>query len=245
MKKVFFQLSFICGLLLFWQLATTYFAIPTYLLPSPLDILNELEGNRLLIHSSITIMEAISGFAMGAALAMALSLGIFYSKKFELLSYPFLILSQTTPKIAIAPLLVMWFGYGILPKIIIAATISFFPIAINTVKGLRSVDQEILDVMASYRATKNETLLRVRIPAALPFVFAGLKIAITLSVIGAVVGEFVGADVGLGYLIMQSNATLNTPLMFAALVLLGVIGAALFAAIHLIEKKMVRWHPSE
>lgn len=153
-------------------------------------------------------------------------------------------MSQTTPKIAIVPFLILWFGYDLLPKIIIAAIVSFFPILVNSVKGLKSADLELLDLMKSYGATNKQVFLKVKFPYALPYIITGLKIGVAFSVIGAIVAEFVGADKGLGYLIMQGNINLDTSFMFAALVILSLLGVALYKIMSIIEKKVLYWHPS-
>lgn len=246
-NSVIIRLAFFIGILALWQVGIPFLGIPEYLLPTPLQIGEQLIVNYsfLLKHTYVTLMESVSGFALGLALALLFALGITRSKFFEMLIYPFLVVSQTIPKIAIAPLLLIWFGYGILPKVIVSAMMCFFPIVVNTTKGLKSVDQELLDLMESYGATWIQTLIKVKFPAALPYIFAALKVAITLSVIGAVVGEFVGSDAGLGYLILQADANLDTSLMFAELICLSLMGICLFGTIGFIERRVLSWHTSE
>lgn len=248
MKKVFaIQIICLIGFLVMWQVVVTAIGTPEYILPSPLQIGGQIITNYplLLKHAYVTLLEAVGGFALGAGLAFLFALGMSYSKMFETLIYPFLIFTQTTPRIALAPLLLIWFGYGLLPKIVISAIVCFFPIVVGTAKGIKSVDSELLDLMNSYGSTKTETLVKVKLPAALPYIFAALKVSITLSVIGAVVGEFVGSDAGLGYLILHANANLNTSLMFAEIILLSLMGMSLFGIIGLVEKKVLSWHMSE
>ncbi|NQU18531.1 ABC transporter permease [bacterium] len=211
--------------------------IPEYILPSPSGIILEIiqKQQYLIKHSLITLSEILIGFVLGMSAAFIISLGILYSKTIEKVVYPLLIFTQVTPKIAIAPLLLIWFGYGLLPKIIITALVGFFPIVINTVRGLKSIDLELADLMYSLSATKRQMMTKIRIPSSIPYVFVGLKVSITLSVIGAIVGEFVGADRGLGYIIMISNANLDTALVFACLIILSIIGLGLFWVICLVE----------
>lgn len=247
MKNSLVRIVFFIGILALWQVSVPMFHVPSYLIPTPLQIGEQiiLKHALLLKHTYITFLEAITGFALGLIIALLFALGITRSKFLDMLISPFMVISQTIPKIAIAPLLLIWFGYGLLPKVVVSAVMCFFPIVVSTVKGLKSVDPELLDLMGSYGATKTETLIKVKIPAALPYIFAALKVSITLSVMGAVVGEFVGADGGLGYLILQSNANLDTSLMFAELVILSMLGLSLFGIIRLIEKKVLSWHTSE
>lgn len=232
-------------LLAAWQWGTRHFQIPEYILPSPLQILTEMLARKqaLMTHSVVTMQEILLGFSLGLALACTLSLGILYSRTVEKVAYPFVLGLQVVPKVAIAPLLVIWFGYGLFPKVMVSAVICFFPLVVNTVRGLTSVDPELLDLASSLNATPTQVLLKIRIPSSLPFVFAGLKVAITLSVIGAVVGEFVGADRGLGYLIMIANANLDTSYMFAALVILSAMGIVLFLAVCLVERVVLASWP--
>jgi NitT/TauT family transport system permease protein len=229
--------------LLFWQWAVKIFNIPEYILPSPTQIVSSAikYQQQLIKHSLITLSEILIGFTLGTMVAFIISLGILYSKVLEKAIYPLLIFFQVTPKVALAPLFLIWFGYGLLPKILITALISFFPIIVNTVKGLKSIDAELIDLMYSLSATKIQILTKIRIPSSLPYLFAGLKIGITLAVVGAVVGEFVGASKGLGYVIMLSNANLETSLVFASIVILSIIGIVLFLLINLIES-LCSWH---
>ncbi|MBI2134874.1 ABC transporter permease [Candidatus Woesearchaeota archaeon] len=246
MKKAIMQILFYFGILMIWQISSMVLNIPEYILPSPLEIGKEISANLslLLKHASITFFEAITGFILGTVTAIILALIMVNFKIFEVLVYPLLVMSQTTPKIAIVPFLILWFGYDLLPKIIIAAIVSFFPILVNSVKGLKSADLELLDLMKSYGATNKQVFLKVKFPYALPYIITGLKIGVAFSVIGAIVAEFVGADKGLGYLIMQGNINLDTSFMFAALVILSLLGVALYKIMSIIEKKVLYWHPS-
>jgi NitT/TauT family transport system permease protein len=164
------------------------------------------------------------------------------SRTFERMFYPLVISSQTFPKEALAPVFLTWLGYGIAPKVVIAGLISFFPVVINTTRGLLAVDPLILELMRSLSANQRQVFTKVRLPNAIPYLFAALKMCVTLSVIGAVVGEFVGASEGLGHLVRLANSELATDLMFAALVVLGAMGTALFLAVEGLEKVLLkRW----
>lgn len=230
-------LSFIV-IFISWQVIVSVFEIPPYILPAPTSILNALFTQKyyLIKHSLTTIIEILLGFSLGGIIGFVLALGIASSKFLEKTLYPLLILTQVTPKIAVAPLLIIWFGYGLLPKIVVTALVSFFPMVINTVRGLKEVHPDMIDLMRSLSATKKQILYKVRLPNSMPFIFSALKLSITLSVVGAVIGEFVGADKGLGYVIMVANANLETELAFASLVILCMIGTILFLIIILIEK---------
>ena len=159
--------------------------------------------------------------------------------------YPLLVFSQSVPKIAIAPLFVVWFGFGIIPKVIAAFMLGFFPVVVSTVMGFKSVDPDMLDLARSMKASRLETFLRISLPQALPSIFAGLKVSITLAVVGAVVGEFVGSNSGIGYLLQIANGNFDLPLMFAALTVLSGIGVLLFVAIDGVERMMIPWHASQ
>jgi NitT/TauT family transport system permease protein len=158
---------------------------------------------------------------------------------------PFIVASQVLPKVALVPLFVVWFGFGIIPKVIAAFMLGFFPIVVSTVMGFKSVDPDMLDLARSMKASRLETFMRISFPQALPSIFAGLKVSITLAVVGAVVGEFVGSNSGIGYLLQIANGNFDLPLMFAALTVLSGIGVALFVAIDVVERLLIPWHASQ
>lgn len=234
-------------LIFIWHFTTRFFNVPTYILPNPVDVIEELirKFPSLMYHGGITLSEILIGFFCGMSIAFLLSIGILYSRTVERVVYPFLIFLQVVPKIALAPLFLIWFGYGQMPKIAVSAIMCFFPIIVNTVRGLKSVDNELLDLTDSLNATKLQVFLKIRLPSSMPFVFAGLRIAITLSVIGAVVGEFIGADKGLGYLIMLSNVDLETTRMFATLLVLSCMGITLFLSVCGIERLFLAHWPAQ
>jgi NitT/TauT family transport system permease protein len=189
-------------------------------------------------------MSVLTGFAAGVAVGVPLAFGIVLSRSIERIAMPFLVMSQTIPKVAIAPILVVWLGFGILPKIAIVFLISFFPIVVSTVVGLKSVETDMIDLVRSMGARTGKIMLRVRGPSALPQMFAGFKIAICLAVVGAIVGEFVGSDRGLGFLLLTSTGTLDGSLVWAALFVLIAMGVALFAIVSKLERLSIPWHVS-
>ena len=230
-----------------WQLATSVFGLPTYLVPEPLKVLKELVAQwpRLLSESMVTTAAALGGFALSVVVGLLLAVLIVYSKTIESYLYPLLVFSQSVPKIAVAPLFVVWFGFGIFPKVVSAFLLAVFPVVVSTVTGLRSVEPEMIDLARSSRAGRLRTFWYVLLPHSLPHIFSGMKVAITLAVVGAVVGEFVGANSGIGYLLQVANGNFDLPLMFAALVVLSSIGVLLFALIDLAERLIVPWHASQ
>ncbi|MBU1862236.1 MAG: ABC transporter permease [Candidatus Omnitrophica bacterium] len=232
--------------LLLWQGGVKFFHVPEYILPTPSQIIAEMSVSyrSLMRHSWVTIGEIVMGFTLGMISAFILSIGIVYSRTIKRAVYPFLMFFQVVPKMALAPIFLVWFGYGILPKVLISALVCFFPIVINTVRGLTAIEKELLDLTYSLNATKTQVLRKIRIPLSLPYVFSGLKIAISLSVIGAVVGEFIGTDRGLGYLIMMANANLETAMMFSTIIVLSFIGITLFLVVCLGERIVLMVWPS-
>lgn len=226
------------GLLLVWELAVDFFKVPTYLFPAPSAILAACRDNAWLLtrETWVTTVEILLGYALSIVVGIPLALGIFHWPTFSKSIYPLLVSTQAMPKVAIAPLFVVWFGFGLVPKVLIAFLIAFFPIVINTVMGLSGIEQEKIFLARSMGLSKFETFRLIRLPNALPAIFGGLKISITLAVVGAVVGEFVGGDAGVGYQLMVANGSMNTPLLFAGVVALTVLGLVLYAIVEWIEK---------
>ncbi len=205
-----------------------------------------LEHLGLLIrHGWVTTKEILLGYLLSIVVGIPLALAIFLWPAFARSVYPLLVASQAVPKTAIAPLFVIWFGFGLVPKVLVAFLIAFFAIVINTVVGLESVQPEKIYLARSMGLSPLATFLKIRLPQALPAIFGGLKVAITLAVVGAVVGEFVGSDSGLGYLLLQATGSLDSPLLFAGFVPLTLIGAGLFLLIELIEWLAIPWHTSQ
>jgi putative hydroxymethylpyrimidine transport system permease protein len=226
-----------------WQVSVRIWDLPPYILPSPGRIILVMaeRWNLLLANSLVTLGEISVGFVVALIGGVALALAIHSSRIVERALLPLVIASQTIPVFAIAPLLILWFGYGMGSKVVMAAIIVFFPIVINTLEGLRATDPDTISLLKVLEATPRQIMLKVRIPQALPFVFSGLKIGVAVSVIGAVIGEWVGAREGLGYLMIHANAQLQVDLVFAAIFCLSVMGVALYALIGLLERHVVRW----
>jgi NitT/TauT family transport system permease protein len=231
------------GALALWEAATRIFKIPRFIMPAPSAILGEgWEWRyRFVHHTWVTLYETLGGFALSIAVGVPLAVLIVYSPLLRGALYPLIVLAQSVPKIAIAPVLLLVLGYGELPKMVVAFLVAFFPVVIDTATGLNATPPELLDLSRSYRASAFKTFLKVRLPMALPFIFAGAKVAITLSVIGAVVGEFVGSDKGLGYVILSSTSYWKTELAFSAMILLSLMAIVLFAAVSLIERLACPW----
>jgi ABC-type nitrate/sulfonate/bicarbonate transport system permease component len=237
-ERAFPPALFLVALLFFWEGAVRWLAIPRWLLPAPMAILGRfLKLQTLWLHTGLTIMEAASGFAASAVLGISLSAGIVHSRFLERGVFPYVVVSNAIPIIAIIPLLTIWFGFGYAPKIMIAAIISFFPIVTNTTRGLKSADARVLDFMRSINATRWQVFTKVQFPTALPFIFAAFRIASSLSIVGAVVAEFYGSDRGLGYLVITSATQLQTDLLFVAIAVLAALGIGCFSLFGFIERR--------
>ncbi len=229
-----------------WAVIVRIFNVPDYLLPAPQDVARRIikEWPLLWHHGTYTLLSVLTGFAAGVVIGVPLAFAIVLSRGMERIAMPFLVMSQTIPKVAIAPILVVWLGFGILPKIAIVFLISFFPIVVSTVVGLKSVETDMIDLVRSMGARTVKIMLRVRGPSALPQMFAGFKIAVCLAVVGAIVGEFVGSDRGLGFLLLTSTGTLDGTLVWSALFVLIAMGVTLFAIVSKLERLAIPWHVS-
>ncbi len=230
-------------LLALWHLATVVFDWPVWLVPTPVEVAGSLWDNRDLLPQQfwITFLETIAGFGLGVMIGIPVAVAIASSRLLERTIYPILLGLNAVPKIAIAPILILWLGFGYAPKIVVSFLLCVFPIVIGTATGLKSTPAELVELSRSLCASRSSLFLRVRFPAAMPQIFVGLKVAISLAVIGAVIGEFVGSSGGLGWVIVNTNANLDTPLAFAAMVLLGLMSIGLFYALVLLEKIFVPW----
>lgn len=236
----------ILAVLALWQAAVTVLRIPKYLIPAPGAVLQQFsDWPRLLRESLVTTYASMGGFLLSVLVGIPCAVAIAYSRSVESFLYPILVFSQTIPKIAIAPLFIVWFGFGVLPKVIVAFLLGFFPVVVSTVTGFKSVEPDMLDLVRSMKATRLQVFLKISFPHALPHIFSGLKVSITLAVVGAVVGEFVGANSGIGYLLQLANGNFDLPLMFAGLFVLSIIGVILFVALELVEKWVIPWHVSQ
>jgi putative hydroxymethylpyrimidine transport system permease protein len=232
-----------------WQLAASsgflasVLNLEDFLVPAPSEIAKTLWEERSLLADNawVTLKEVLLGFACAVAAGLAFAVMLHLSEALRRAFYPLIVASQTIPIIAIAPILVVWFGFGIGPKLAIIALICFFPITVNTLDGLRSVDPDAVKMMRTLDGGRWAIMRRVEAPTALPYAFSGAKIAVAVAVIGAVFGEWAGSSSGLGYLMQIDNAGLNTPRLWASVVVLSVMAIALFGALSLLERKVVRW----
>ena len=243
MKRVIPATIFIVLVVVAWEAIVRIFGVPEYLLPSPTVIGGRLAalGAQLCLHASYTALESALGFALGSAFGCLLAVAFVHWRSLELGVYPYAIALKSVPIVAIAPLLVVWFGNGILPKVLVSAIISFFPVVVNTTKGLRSVDAEAFDLFDSMSASRSQVFWKLRVPSALPYLFAALKISSTLAVIGAIVGEFSGADKGLGFFILISSHRLETVDMFVGILASSLLGILFFYGVALVERLVVPW----
>jgi len=230
-----------------WELTVRLFALPEYLLPGPEPVLAALAQNiRTLAAQSLwTAGTVLAGFLVAAAVAIPLAMLIVISPVLERLLYPPMVATQSIPKIALAPLFIVWFGFGVAPKVAVAFLIAFFPIVIDTIVGLRSIDPAMIQLARSMGAPPRRIFLKLRLPHALPMIFGGLKVASALAVVGALTGEFVGSDRGLGYLLVQASGNLNTALLFATLVILSAMAMAFFYLVEMLERIAIPWHASQ
>ena len=228
-----------------WQVIVTTLKISDFILPAPLEILRVTVRffPQLMKHTWTTTSEILLGFAIGNVIAVIMAVFIVNSRFIERALYPLIIVSQTIPKVAVAPLFLIWFGSGLTPKVVITAIVCFFPTVVNTVQGLRATDEHAIDLLRLVAASRRQVFVKLQFPSALPYFFAGLKISIALAVIGAIIGEWVGANSGLGYLIMYSTQTLRTDLMFAALLVVSVLGIVLYLIAVLFER-LFSWRAS-
>ncbi len=242
-----YPIGMMVALFAVWEAAARLFSMPSYLLPAPSAIVRSMYSNsNVLIKESVTTtLEIILGFILSVAIGVPLALAIYVWRPFARAVYPVLVASQAVPKVAVAPLFLVWFGFGLLPKVLIAFLIAFFPIVINTAMGLAALEHEKIYLARSMGLGPVSTFFKIQLPNALPSIFAGLKISITFAVVGAVVGEFVGGQGGLGYLLLIANGNMDTALLFAGIVALTVLGVVFFALIGLIERLVLPPHAVE
>lgn len=245
LQAIFGPMVTLIGLVLLWELFVRVFDIPEWLLPSPSSIgraMYEFRG-ELAEQTATTLYETIVGYAIAIAISIPLAVAVVYSRFLQNTIYPILLGLQSMPKVAIAPLLLLWIGFGVAPKIAVVFLVCFFPIVVATASGLTAVPPALMDLIRSLSANSFQTFVKIRFPTAMPHIFVGLKIAITFAVIGAVIGEFVGADKGLGYLILVSTSQSKTPLAFGALVILTAMSMVLYYAVELVERWTLPWAP--
>ena len=236
--------SMLVGLLI-WHLATRYGGIPNFILPSPFSVwtrlLRALADGSLLYHTGITLLEIVLGLLVGTIFATLVGYTLAKSRALERILSPYLVASQAIPIVAIAPLLVIWLGDGILSKVVICALIVFFPVLVNTIVGVRAVPVALYDLMNSLHASRAQILWKVEVPASLPVFLGGLRIGATLSVIGAIVGELVDAEEGLGFLLQLGDFQYDTPMVFVAVFMLIALALILYGIVTLLEKRFLKW----
>jgi ABC-type nitrate/sulfonate/bicarbonate transport system permease component len=227
-----------------WQAYTELADISPLLLPSPWEVARSVATNASLFarNAVVTLQEILLGFVLGAAAGVALAVLLTYSRLAERAVYPWLVASQMVPIVAVAPILVVWFGFTIVPKVVVVALVCFFPVVVNTSDGLKSVDPEMVRLMRTLGMSRLRIMRSVRVPSALPYVFSGLKVAMALATIGAVFGEWAGSSEGLGYLMLALNNQLATTELFAAVLVLSLMGIALFFLVGLVERLVIPWH---
>lgn len=236
----------IVGFLVAWELAGTFFKAPPYLLPLPSSILAELAARPQIyvINGAYTLYNTLIAFALSTVIGVSFAVGIVYSKFLERTLYTFLVALNSVPKVALAPIFVLWLGTGDASKIGIAFFIAIFAIVVDAVLGLRSVDPEMLDLARTLRGGELKILLKIRFPNALPSIFAGMKVAVSLALVGVIVGEFVVSKQGLGHVILVSQGVFDTTAMFAAIFALAFLGTVLFYGIEMLERHLLPWHVS-
>ena len=230
-------------ILLAWHFYIVLLKVPPVVLPSPAAVAVALISNSLMLLSEswITFLECIYGFFLALAIGIPIAVIMTYSRPLNSMFYPLLVASQSIPKVALAPILLVWFGTGLESKLAMVFVIAFFPIVVDTATGLRTTSPELLELARSLQSSRLQTFFKIQLPSALPSMFSGAKIAVTLAVIGAVIGEYIGANEGLGTLLLSANSQMNTALAWAALVVLSLLGMILYAAVVLAERAVMPW----
>lgn len=241
-----YALLSLLALFLAWEAAVRAFGVPAYLLPAPSKIVADFtaRSGRVFQHTLVTAQEILAGYLVAVLVSVPLALVITYSRFLEKTLYPIIVFFQIVPKIAIAPLFIIWFGFGFTPKLLLVFLLSFFPIVVSSIAGFKSIDPEIMDLARSTGASPWLMFRKIRLPHALPSIFTGLKVAAALSATAAVVAEFVASDKGLGYLLLEFNGDLNTSMVFATIVVLSAVGLVVYYAVELLERLVIPWHVS-
>ncbi|HEX7439099.1 MAG TPA: ABC transporter permease [Caldimonas sp.] len=236
-------LAIFAAFIVLWQLAVSFLGLREYLLPSPASVLRAMFGDEIpwARHIWVTGLEIIGAFVLAGVAGVVLGMAIAWSAAMSRALTPFLVFVNTLPKVAIAPLFLMWMGYGIVPNILIGALIGFFPVVINTAVGLTQIDQDLIDLGRVFNAPKWKVFLKIRVPNAYPYILSALKVTATAAVVGAIVGEFVASQRGLGYVIITTQSSMNTPVAFAALVWISVLGLLLFGFVAALSRLLVPW----
>jgi NitT/TauT family transport system permease protein len=243
------RLLLIVAFLAVWEGLVWLFAIPLFILPAPTSIFvalyRGLSSSLYLDHIGVTLTETLLGFAFGTLLAFALGIAVALSRRIEYFLYPFIVMFQAMPKVALAPLIIIWFGLGLTSKVVSAALVAFFPLMVNTIVGLRSADEDRVNLMRSLAATRGQIFWMLQLPNAMPYIFAGLEIAMIFALIGAIVAEFVGAQSGLGMLMQSMNFTMDVAGQFSVLLILSVLGLLLNVLVSEVRRRVLFWDPSQ
>lgn len=244
LKKSLYPIFTTVTILVLWQGAVSIFSVPEFILPGPVAIILELFKliGLLLYHGWVTMYETVLGLVLAIILALVLSVFVVWHRPVEKMVWPILVFLHTTPKIAIAPLFIIWFGFGALPKIIISLWLAYFPVAIATITGLRDVEPEMIDLSNSMSCTTLQTFLKIRIPNSLPHFFSGLKLGSIVALLGAILGEYVGSDKGLGYIIDMAIHNTDVKMLFADVIVLTILGRLLYWSVCIAERYVISWH---
>lgn len=245
LKALLYPLTSLAVIILIWDISVRLFSLPDYLLPPPSSVFAALRDGfadrTLWPHIATTLGETLAGFLIGSVLAIILGVTLAESRTFERFFYPLLVALQATPKVALGPIILVWFGFGLASKIVLVTLVCFFPLFVNTVNGIRRTDTALIDACRAFSASRLYLLFHVKLPSAAGDIFAGLQIGIALALIGAVVAEFLSAQTGLGYLIASSQVNMNVSIMFAGVLLLAFIGLCGSLLIRWLQKKVVFW----
>jgi NitT/TauT family transport system permease protein len=249
MRNFLLRLVLIAATLAMWEALVRLFSIPAFILPAPTSIFMALYrgfASALYVdHMWITLAETLMGFALGSLLAFALGIAVALSRRVEYFLYPFIVMFQAMPKVALAPLIVIWFGIGLTSKVVSAALVAFFPLMVNTIVGLRSAEEDRINLMRSLAATRGQIFWMLQLPNAMPYIFAGLEIAMIFALIGAIVAEFVGAQSGLGMLMQSMNFTMDVAGQFSVLLILSVIGLLLNSIVTEARRRVLFWDAAQ
>ena len=244
-KNFILRLLLIGLVLVVWEAAVTYFEVPKFILPAPTQVFvglyNGFASGLYIEHMVVTLIETFVGFALGWALAFVFGTMVALSRPLEYFLYPFIVMFQAMPKVALAPLIVVWFGLGLTSKIVNAALVAFFPLMVNTIVGLKSAEEDRISLMRSLAASRWQIFWMLQLPNAMPYIFAGLEIAMIFALIGAIVGEFVGAEKGLGMLIQSMNFTMDVAGQFSVLLILSVLGLILNGGVGYLRRRILFW----
>lgn len=248
-RRIALPIMFLAVFLIAWEYGPGLMKVPKYILPTFSEVLkvylDQATIDLYFQHTLVTLYEAVSGFAIGAGLGFVVAIILTGSRTMMSIFYPYIIALQCMPKVAIAPLLVVWFGFGLTSKVVVVALLCFFPVLVNTISGIRSVSREQVELFQAIRAPRLQTLRHLSIPAALPSVLTGIELAIVVSLLGAIVGEFVGAEQGLGVLLLQAQFQMSTPSVFAILGVLALLGVIFNVAIRTLRRRSLFWIAGE